>query len=244
MYKTVEDRRYRTLLLKGSSGTGKTYKAAHFPRPVFIDFDHNLSGLRNLPEELRKEIRIVDPQVSIDKDGKATRLKGRQVYDNFINLLGKVCEDETVGTIVVDSLTTLQEFLVDKILADESPMKQMQLQNWGTLQRYWKALAEELLCNPLLDKHVIFIAHERTVEDDTSGAKVLKYGLNMMGSIREAFDLYFSDCWRLSMDYSDRAGARYIVSTQGTGMFTAKNSLGLPAQFVWEKELETILKQL
>lgn len=238
-YQSIEDiSRYKTVLMKGSPGSGKTFKAAHFPAPVFIDFDHNLSGLQKLPPEVRKGIKVVDPRI---KGGK--KLKGRMVWDNAMNLLGEVFQDENVQTVIIDSLTTMQEILMDKILANEDPSIQMKRQDWGAVQRYWKSFSEEILCNGELDKHVIITAHERVLEEQTvSGGTVMKYALNLSGSMRDSFDVYFSDVWRCYVDNSK--GLRFMVATEPSNYFSAKKSIECPNMFEWDKEKDNIIKQL
>ena len=239
-YQTVEQSsKYKTVLMKGAPGSGKTFKAAHFPRPVFFNFDHNLTGLNKLPEDVKKHIKVLDPAM---KNGK--KIKGRGVWDNFTDLLTQVVADPDTSTVVIDSLTTLQEYLMDKILGSESPDTQMKIQDWGTICRYWKTLGEELLCAPDLDKHVVFIAHERTIEDDTSGVKMTRFGLNIGGSRRETFDLYFSDVWRCYVDLGNK-GIKYMVAVEPKRTFTAKSTLAnMKGVFEWDEQKTELLKQL
>lgn len=254
MYQTLNQEGFipRTILLKGAPGSGKTWKAGQFPSPVIFNFDKNVAGLRKLGDR-SKDIKIIDPTLKFDaakkelvlnSEGKPIRLKGRNVWDNFIDMLGIVFEDPSVKTIIIDSITTLQEFLMDKILGGESPDKAMQIQNYGTLQRYWKLLGEELCLNDELGKHIIMIAHEQGREDSSTGSVVLKYVLNMVGSMKESFDLYFTDVWRTWVKTSIGKPAQFMVSVQPTTHFSAKTSLELPAQFEWDTEWPNIQKQL
>jgi len=57
-----------TALFKGASGTGKTFTACHFPKPVLLSFDNNIDGLLSLPSELQKELKIIN--VTVDGNGK------------------------------------------------------------------------------------------------------------------------------------------------------------------------------
>ncbi|NJO48330.1 MAG: AAA family ATPase [Leptolyngbyaceae cyanobacterium RM2_2_4] len=230
---------FRTILLKGSPGSGKTYKAGHFPNPVFFDFDHNLHGLNMLPPEIKSKVRIVDPAMKAN-----VKLKGTQVWDNFIDQLGQVASDPSVNTIVIDSLTTLQEFLLDKILGSSVPSTAVQIQHWGAMVRYWKHFAEEVLCNPTLDKHVIICAHERILEDETSGVKVLRFALNLGGSMKDSFDLYFSDVWRTYVDVSKSGSPKYMVATEPNKSYTAKRSLEMPPTFEWDLIKNKLLEKI
>lgn len=236
-YQTLDDKKTPvTLLLKGIAGTGKTFKAAHFPSPVFFNFDNNLAGLRKLPDSLRKQVRVVDPR----RDATGKDVAKQLVWQNFVSQLGEVLLDKTVKTVVLDSLTTLGEVLMDKIVGNGNPDTKIQIQHWGDFQRYLKWLGEDVLCARELDKHVVFIAHEQMEKDELTNQVV--YTLNLGGRLRTSYDLYFSDCWRCFV----RSGQTtdFLVRTMPGSNFNAKCSLKLPEQFKWEDQVAEIQKQL
>jgi len=226
-----------TLLLKGDSGTGKTYKAALFPRPVFFNFDNNLSGLRKLPEDVRKGVRIVNPRAN----DKGT-VKPDDVWGNFVKQLEAVGQDASVGTIVIDSLTTMAESLMDKVLKTGDPSKAVEIQNWGEFARYLKWLGETLLCATDLDKHVVILAHEQVFTEKLTGK--VKYFLSIGGQTKSNFDLYFTDCWRAYTKPAKDGGLEYWIRSLATEYHTAKTSLVLPPDFKWDEQKDSILKQL
>src|SRR5690606_5313388 len=123
-----------TLLLKGPPGSGKTYKAAHFPRPVLFNFDNNLAGLRKVKPEVSKGVRLVHPRLGPNKKA----LPGPQVWSNFIKALEEVGKDASVGTIVIDCSTTLAEVLRHNILCSDDPVRRSEIQQWGDFTRYLK----------------------------------------------------------------------------------------------------------
>ena len=226
-----------TLMLKGAPGSGKTWKAAHFPSPVIFNFDNNLSGLRKLPTEVRELVRIVNPR--LDKKGK--EVKGQMVFDNFVSQLDEVAEDESVQTIIIDSLTTLAEVLIDKCVGSSNPATKVQIQHYGDFTRYLKWLAETLLCAKDLDKNIIWIAHEQMIRDELT--QTIVYTLNIVTKIKDNLDLYFSDCWRCFTKIKG-SEAQYWVRVLPGSNFTAKCSLDLPSEFVWDDEAKKILSQL
>lgn len=241
MYTSIDDvLKPLTLLLKGDSGTGKTTKAAKFPRPAFFNWDNNLSGLRKLPPEIRKNIKIIDPKV--DKNGK--EVEAIKVFDNFVDQLGTVADDPQIGTIVFDSLTTMSEKLMDKILKSDSPAARIEIQHWGEIWRYFKWLGEEVLCNQKLDKHVIWIAHEQLKEDKATGNT--KYLLSLGGQAKSNLDLFFTDVWRLynKQGPSPNYETQYWCRVMPTDRHTAKTSLVIPQEFEWDKQEASILKQV
>jgi len=227
-----------TLLLKGDSGTGKTYKAAQFPRPVLFSFDNNLSGLRKLPDDIRKGVRIIDPR----RDDKGT-VKAIDVWGNFVKQLEHVGADESVGTIIIDSLTTMAEALMDKVLKSEDPSKSVEIQQWGEFGRYLKWLGETLLCANDLDKHVVILAHETILQEKLTGR--VRYLLAIGGQTKSNFDLYFTDCWRTyTKPAKAGGGVEYWIRNLATEYHTAKCSLNLPPDFQWDAEKESIMTQL
>jgi len=246
IYTTLdENKEPTTLLLKGGPGTGKTWKAAHFPKPCFINFDKNLSGLKKLPKSVRDGIKVVNPWVKIHPTDpkKNVKLKSQQVWDNFMKQLAVILADPDIETVVIDSMTTMQEVVKDKILNSDQPTVQMQLQNWGTLERYWKALAAMTLTATDLDKTLVFIFHEKPYEDSSSGVKMIMHGLNLGGSMKDNFDLYFSDVWRTSVKPTNKE-PEYWVTTAPSRTFSAKKTLDLPPTFKWDDQESSIMKQI
>lgn len=224
-----------TLLLKGGNGSRKTTKAVQFPSPCLFNFDNNLSGLRNLDQALVSKLKIVNPLEDV-KTGKTVR--DIDVWDNFIKQLEAVVADPTVKTIIIDSLTTLAERLMDKILKTGAPEVNMQIQHWGDFTRYLKWLGDDLLCATDLDKNVVFIAHENTQAD---GRMVLSIGSKQ----KESFGLYFSDVWRCFVKKGTSGPAQYLVRVQPAPNFDAKCSLkGLPDEFEWEAQSAAIFSQI
>ncbi len=227
-----------TLLLKGDSGSGKTFKAAQFPKPTIFNFDNNLSGLRKLPDEIRKDIRVINPRFGAD--GKP--VDDLKVWTNFVEILGQVVSDPSVGTIIIDSLTTMAEVLMDKIVKTSDPSKSVEIQHWGEFSRYLKWLGEELLCANDLDKHIVIIAHEQILVEKITGK--VKYLLSIGGQTKSNFDLYFTDCWRVYTKPAQGGGVDYWIRTLPTEYHTGKTSLALPPDFKWDEKKSEILKQL
>lgn len=237
-YETLDEtKKPVTLLFKGASGVGKTYKAAQFPRPVFFNFDNNLSGLRKLPVEVRAGVRIINPRA--DEKGE---VKAVDVWGNFVKQLEVVGADNTVGTIVIDSLTTMAEVLMDKILKSADPATRVEIQHWGDIWRYFKWLGEELLCAPDLDKHVVWLAHEQLKEDKLTGKTT--YLLSVGGQAKSNLDLFFTDVWRGYTKPNKDGTVDYWIRSLPTDYHTAKASLVVPPDFKWDDQVASIMKQL
>jgi hypothetical protein len=222
-----------TLLLKGPSGARKTTKAVQFPKPVLFNFDNNISGLRNLPADLVANLRIVNPQ-----DGLKGDIQPIQIWDNFVKQLEYVSEDDSVKTIIIDSLTTMAERLLDKIVGSDAPSASVQIQHWGDFTKYLKWLGDELLCNPGLDKNVIVIAHEQLTP-------LNNYTLAIGSRLKDSFGLYFTDVWRAFAHKGASGPVKYMVRVAPAPQFDAKCSLkNIPDEFEWEVEKAKILSQI
>lgn len=141
---------YLKLLLYGLNGKGKTRTAAKAPRPLIIDCN----------EEGTLSVR---------------NYKGAEVFNattwedlTFIYWLLKSGKHK-YKTVVIDTLTMMQDICTRHVLKDSSdrdPMKDPRTMS----QREWGKLAEFM--NPMLldfrnlPMHVVFVAQQRTVDND------------------------------------------------------------------------------
>jgi hypothetical protein len=228
-----------TLLLKGAPGSRKTTLALNFPDPIIFPFDNNLKPLDWLSPEQRAKVKVMYPSRNV-KDG--TEVPRVKIWDNFVEQLKLALALPKKHTIIIDSLSTLGEILSDKILKTDNPAVALEIQQWGEISRYWKWLGDYLLLANDLDKNVIMIAHERLVEGKRGEPS--RWVLNLGGSMRDNYDLYFTDCWR-TYALTDIAGkTQFKARVQPTLVANAKCSLKLPDEFVVEAQLPDILKQV
>ena len=234
-YETLSDTlQPRTLLLKGPSGSGKTTLAAQLPDVVIFNFDNNLAALQKMPLELQKKIRILNPKKGID-----VKNSGQLVWQKFLVQLEGVMDDDSVVTVIIDSLTTLTECLMDFILGSSHPDLTPSGTNWGAYSRYLKHLGDCVLCVDDLDKNIVIIAHEQTIMDSLE--KEVKYALNVSGKMKNAFEAYFTDCWRLSTKGIPGQNPEYVVGTSPTHMYSAKCSIpGLGPEFKFSEKKAVI----
>ena len=231
-----EHSKWITLLLKGIPGSGKTWLCTHLKNAVIINFDNNLSGaIRKLPDEVTSTLKVVNPR---QKEGKT--LPPSKVYDNFINILTEIGADPTIKVIVIDSLTTMAEQLMYKITGSNTPNTKVEIQHYGDFTRYMKYFGDKVLCADDLDKHIIFTAHEQLIIDKLTDETT--YTLNMVTRMKDAFDLYFTDCWRTSVKSKLTGDPDYIITTMPGSNFRAKCSLDLPKTFKFDDQKEAIVK--
>jgi hypothetical protein len=227
------------LLLTGASGAGKTYKAAHFPSPVFFNFDNNLSCIRLLPKEIRDNIRSVNPHL---KNGKP--VPNIAVYENFLSQLEEVGQDPTCKTIVIDSLTTFSDFVMAKTLGINKPTGKAPSQpDYYNFAAWFTNFAQMVLCAENLDKHIVFIAHE-TLEKDAVTEKLSLKLLVTTSKIREGFGVYFTDVWRCYSVVPTTGKVARMVRTAPTAEASYKCSIPLPETFDFDKTLPQLTELL
>lgn len=240
IYKPFEQtKEYISLLLKGVPSTGKTTIAAQFPKPCLFNFDKNTACLRKLPKEVQKELVIVNP--FIDESGN--RIKPEKIWNNFTKQLEAVVADDSIQTVIIDSLTLLASALEDDIIGTNNPKVQFKIQDWGTFGRYLKWLGENLIQAQDRDKHIVVIAHE-SVTTDPETQRILSYDLSIGGRMKKDFEMYFSDVWKTFIETSVGKKFGYYVRTKPTNLSTCKCSLDLPDVFMFDDQKESILKQL
>jgi hypothetical protein len=236
-YQTISNTKFpRTLLLKGAPGSGKTTLAAQLPGVVIFDFDNNLAALQKLPEAAQKKIRRVTP-----KTGLSHKTQGNLIWNRFVGQLEEVMDDDSVETVVIDSLTTLADCLMDFIVGSSQPTANVQIQHWGAFGRYLKWLGDSLLCADGLDKNIVVIAHEQLIMDSLDDS--VKYTLNIGGRMKDSFELYFTDCWRLQTRGVAKRAPDYLVQVTPGSRYSAKCSIpGLPPEFKFQDQKELILR--
>lgn len=230
------------LLIKGESTAGKTYKAGFFPRPVFIDFDNNLSGLRQVPKELRDNIMVINPYV--DDDGKD--LIGIQLIDNFNKLTIELSNCNDIDTIVIDSITAMQDAFIYAIVgkkdafAIDAHQKVNGYSFWKSLKNHLDISLDNMLSSKT-NKNVVAIAHIETVKDDITMA--VRKNLALDGGIKSKIEQKFTDNW-FAFVKNVNGKAQYCVRSRPTAEFNAKTTLDLPDEFVFDNEVKKIQSQL
>lgn len=239
-YTSLDDSRSPvTLLLKGDSGAGKTWKAAHFPRPCFFNFDGNLVGLKQLPEAMRKDIKVVNPMLDANNNPIAVT----KFWSNFLGKLKVTLNDPEVSTVVLDSLSTMADALQWQLLGARDPMQKPKGYDfWAYFKNHILALCDEVIHHPQLDKHIVVIAHDKVEKDELTGT--VSRELSLDGSMKDRLSLHFSDVWEVFTKKLLNGDVEYMIRTVPGSNFTAKCSLPIPKEFVFDKEKDNLVKIL
>jgi hypothetical protein len=187
-----------SMIIWGDSGAGKTTLAATAPgRKLFLLFDPDGDmSIRNMPEWSRIDMTGSDP-IDIVKEG--TKPDPYTLY----NILPEF------DTLIVDSLTKFSEHALKLAVrtAPKSSIEQPGLNGYGLRNIYVSSLISNTLrITSALNKHVIFITHEKDADRNSDGAIV---GVSMLlgGQLPNITSKDISEVWNLR----DHAGHRYIA---------------------------------
>lgn len=206
----------RKVLFFGGSGTGKTYCAATFPKPLFLDMEGGMASIRKL-----KPYRW-----PADPNKVATSFDHiKQFYYLAKRELAR--ENPRFETIVIDSLNEMQVIIVKHVIEDYAGVGKRLYDDQPTQADYGKALRDFMDVFRLFLKlpcHVVFLAVEKLkqYEDDKSvpdliGKKIAPEVLRLVGAVGYTHTAQTGDGDRI----------KYLVSFEDTSAYTAKDRYGI-----------------
>ncbi len=203
----------------GKSGAGKTYLAGTASRPFIIAAE---SGTMTLAEKgfpmiaLSNDVEIYD---TIQYIIKAARNK-EIIADEDGN---QIVDFNNVDTIVLDSITKLNELLIKEI--EEEVGHKLQLQDWGLL----RSRIQDCVCslNSLpYDTHQTMGEAVGTDQEDEDKIEILP---NFQGSFKH--NVFYEFDFVLYHEYEKRGSSeKYVVHTKPYKGRVAKARIGLPAK--------------
>lgn len=240
--KTPEDFRQQSrpsLLLCGEPFSGKTTIAFQFPNVLFYDCDMKIgNAATRFPQ--KTDWGYVQPD--IDDDGKAVPPEKR--WDRLCALIEATAGDPQWETLVIDSLTKVDQYLQDFIIACGGSGKPltvggipcMTMEMWRPFMMRMQKLITNLIAT---GKTIIVTAHVRTEKDEVTG--ILEYKPLIGGQLKDSIGKLFTDYWKCeattttpNSDYPD--GIKRTVRTVPTARMMLGNSFGLPADFKFTYE--------
>ncbi len=242
------------ILIVGDPGTRKTSLCLQFPKPYIFDADNNLAG----PTRAYPDIEFsfdnghvtsedwVDKKLGVDyKEGDAIKPEHRYLW--MAKCLNEASKSDEVQTIVVDSLTSVSEFIMSEIKRQER-MKDdatMRIQDWGKYSYFLKNLVVQLKTT---EKLVVFTAHNVVDKDESDGR--FKTFLAVPGQSKHTLSGLFNDVWCNYLKQSGAGSAQkheWRVRTLPNGDNDhrgLKESLGLDKTFKWGTEPLMFLDRL
>jgi hypothetical protein len=187
-----------SMILWGDSGAGKTTLAATAPgRKLFLmlDPDGDMS-IRNMPDWHR---------INLAKESSVDIVKEGMKPDPYT--LYTLLAD--FDTLIVDSLTKFSEHALQYAVrvAPKSSIESPGLQGYGLRNICVSSLISNVLrITGALNKHVIFITHEKDADRNNDGA-IISVGMLLGGQLPNITSKDISEVWNVR----DHAGKRYIA---------------------------------
>ena len=159
---------YVKLLQMGGSGSWKTVGASTFPKPIYY-FNFDPDGIRSLFTFYKDNKAVLD-QIEFDSyvDGDADKPTAWKKFErdkNELIRLSATPDKFPYRTVVIDSLTTMEDAMLNeiKVLVKSNRVQDIaNQQDYGILIQTIELLIPELLSLPC---HVVFNAHIQTVQD-------------------------------------------------------------------------------
>jgi hypothetical protein len=201
-------------LIYGKSGSGKTPFASFYPNPYFFDFDKGMTSVR-----------------------------GRDVaYDTFTSYADfevKFAELERkcpFQTIVIDSITTMEEYCMDRALAaNHRAMPTMN--EWNVLIADLKDL---FMRATKMSTHLVVIAHEQMIQDEITGEVMIRPQI-VGKKLPAQLPLWFDEVYRTQVSRTKEGIPMYSILTVADMKYTAKSRIHcLPATMDWSKDGEML----
>lgn len=185
----------------GKSGTGKTTFACSFPKPYVFDFDNGMLSQRG-------------------RDVEYDTYSGDAAYQKFNAKLMEFEKECPFDTLVLDSITTMQEYKMAMIMQANNKKVPTQYE-WMVLITDMKDLFNRITKLPC---HVVVIAHEQLVQDDITGEIMympVVYGKKLPAQL----PLWFDEVYRLTVGRSKEGDPEYVFSTAADTKYQSKSRL-------------------
>lgn len=224
---------YLRLLLQGESGSGKTTKALQFPGVWVIDCDLNLAGPLRWLRENNKPLPIGYDTVDRKDDG--TVVPEGMRWQRICDLLRDIGQraGPNLRTIVLDSMSKMNDYNKAHVLRT-NPTKTggFEMPSWGFFYQNWVAMIGTLTAAKI---NLVVTAHDRVDKDELDGST--RVFLNVQGQFQSVAGSLFTDVWHAEVKKVAGVPPRHewIVRTVSDYRYAGlKNSLGLPAEFVFD----------
>lgn len=261
----------KSIIILGSPGTGKTTLATLLPKAYFLNADNNINGpIRwltaqgKLPEFFYDNVLYTDKASLLLAGCSEAELKDMQTagvgavprrcrYRYMALLLNKAAKDPDIESIILDSLTSITEIILDEIrrqanlplgdpFGSQTTDKPLRIQDWGAFSSLFKNLLFALMGS---GKRIVVIGHIKVDKDELTGT--LNEMINMPGQFALQISSFFEECWLLYSEENIVGGKKVtkrMIKTSAGGnqqKLGLKSAAGIPTE---ELKLDTFIKQI
>lgn len=201
-----------------------------FPAVCFMDCDRNLDGPERFVRSKFKDLAYGYFPITY-KDGEPVPV--HKCYDRLMDCLDEVKAEHDVKTVVIDGLTMVNEFVIQKVLRDQNK-QEMEARHWQP----FKSHLINLLVGKLrsLGKTTICTCHEVVLEKpdpkNIMQPTVVGYRPSVQGGITDYFGGFFTDMWRCTALLAPAGKVDFKVQTVRDSFSDLKSSCGMPAEIV------------
>lgn len=223
--KNVEGEQYHKVLMLGTAGAGKTTQLLTLPRPAFIYvFDPNaLESLKGHDIDFRTFLPDKVPMhaSSLAKgkgDRPSTKEFGSEVYKRFEEHAETALDTgffDNYQTIAFDSMTTLLDLIMDRILTiNGRPGEWPNQDDYGPQMNTFANICRRFTSQA---KVLYFTGHVEMRQDDIS--KKVTWQPLMTGRLKVKIPLLFTDTFMAIADTSRDGETSYNIQTRPTREF-------------------------
>ena len=215
------------ILLFGDSGVGKTCFASKFPGPThYYDFDLKVGSVNNFNSSID---HITYDQYPMNKFNPA---ESGKLFNDAMGELKKHAQAGTFPykTIVIDSLTTLSDRIMEYLMKSNPGIKRVltqggqapALQDYGVFRIFMKQFIAEILNFPC---NIIMTAHVEDVKDETTG-RILRVPM-LTGKLAKELPIYFEEVYYAYVE-GEGSTRKHVLQTQSDKKFNCRTQRGLP----------------